>query len=74
MIGQKKSLRKITMATSVVAMAIGAITAFSFEANAQATTGGIYRVQNCTIYEGDIIIGQGNTCPTGTANCKSNPC
>ena len=34
MIGQKKALRKITMATGVVAMTVGLITGFSIEASA----------------------------------------
>jgi hypothetical protein len=39
MIAQKKSLKKIVITTGVVAMTVGLINAFSFEANATATTG-----------------------------------
>jgi hypothetical protein len=40
MIVPKKTARKITLATGVVTMAIGLITAFSIEAKAVATGGG----------------------------------
>jgi len=36
--------------------------------------GGGEKVQNCTIYENDEVVGQGNTCKPGEANCVSNPC
>lgn len=81
MLGNKKTLRKITMAAGVVTMGMGLASAFSFEANAQSSTG----ASTCTLStEGSdghcvrLINSSGEVtgyrCDSGTNNLGSYNC
>ena len=75
MIGNQKMLKKITLATGVVAMSVGLMNTFSLQAQVNTTTGGVLvaLIGNCHDAQGHVYA-YNTVCNTGFSKCVATKC
>ena len=74
MIGNQKMLKKITMATGVVAMSVGLLNSFSIQAQVDTTTGGKLQALAGNCVDKGVVYAYYTGCTSGNSKCVATHC